>query len=102
MRPSRPAALFALAVIAGCSKPAPTVAPSVPVTVASVRRQAVPYLVTTNGQVEPLETARVAAQVSGLVTQVTFREGDAVRQGQVLFRIEPRPYFAALEGRAPP
>jgi membrane fusion protein, multidrug efflux system len=43
-----------------------------------------------------MQTASVAAQVGGLVTAVAFREGDMVRRGQVLFRIDPRPYAAAL------
>lgn len=90
-------ALLAATVVAGCSKPAATVTPAVSVTVAVVRRESIPYLLSANGKVEPLETARIAAQVGGLVTDVTFREGDAVRQGRMLFRIEPRPYVAALE-----
>ncbi len=84
-----------LAGVTACSKPAPRPTPVVPVTVAVVRRGPAARIVTANGQIEPLETARVAAQVSGLVTEVTFREGDWVREGQVLFRIDPRPYVAA-------
>jgi membrane fusion protein, multidrug efflux system len=81
---------------AACSKtPAPPPPPAT-VTVAPVIRGPAPNVVTANGQVEPVQTARVAAQVSGLVTAVVFREGDVVRRGQVLFRIEPRPYAAAL------
>src|SRR5438034_1208997 len=88
--------LAALAAVTACSKPAPQPTPVVPVTVAAVQRGPAPRMVTANGQIEPLETARVAAQVSGLVTEVAFREGDWVREGQVLFRIDPRPYAAAL------
>jgi membrane fusion protein, multidrug efflux system len=92
----RIAALSGLAAAAACSKPAPHPTPVVPVTVAVARRGPAPRSVTANGQIEPLETARVAAQVTGLITEVTFREGDWVREGQVLFRIDPRPYTAAL------
>jgi multidrug efflux system membrane fusion protein len=80
----------------GCSKPVSRSAPIVPVTVAVARVGAAPRTISANGQLEPLETARVSAQVSGLVLQVTFGEGDWVEQGQVLFRIDPRPYQAAL------
>jgi multidrug efflux system membrane fusion protein len=43
-----------------------------------------------------VRTARVEAQVSGLIDKVTFREGDQVTEGQVLFQIDPRPFRAAL------
>ena len=86
-----------LAAAAACSKKAPPPqSPVVPVAVAVARRGPAPRTITANGQMDPLETARVVAQVSGLVTEVAFREGDWVRQGQVLFRIDPRPYADAL------
>ena len=66
-----------------------------PVTVTTARRVSVPYTVAANGTVMPLETANVASQVDGLITDVTFREGQDVTQGEVLFRIEPRPYLSA-------
>ena len=99
----RPAVLAALLVVgavaaaSGCAKkdPPPT-QPEVPVTIAVARRVAAPYSISANGVVEPLQTARVTAQVSGLVQSVEFREGDVVQKGQVLFRIDPRPYQAAL------
>lgn len=89
--------LAAIVLVGGCSKKDPPPRqPEVPVTVAVVTRGAAPYVLTANGTVEPRQTARVTAQVSGIVTSVDFQEGDAVRQGQVLFRIDPRPYAAAL------
>nr|WP_082805175.1 efflux RND transporter periplasmic adaptor subunit [Pseudomonas sp. BMS12] len=42
---------------------------------------------------------QVRAQVSGILQERTYQEGSQVKQGQVLFRIDPRPYEAAL-GRA--
>lgn len=39
---------------------------------------------------------QVRAQVSGILQERTYREGSQVKQGQVLFRIDPRPYQAAL------
>jgi len=87
-----------LAAAIACSTQAPPPPPNadVPVTVAVVRRGSAPRTITANGQLDPLETARVVAQVPGLVTEVTFHEGDWVRQGQVLFRIDPRPYADAV------
>jgi len=89
--------LAALLAVAGCSKKDPPPRqPQVPVTVAVVARGEAPYALTANGTVEPRQTARVTAQVSGIVTSVEFQEGDEVRQGQVLFRVDSRPYAAAL------
>jgi multidrug efflux system membrane fusion protein len=67
----------------------------VPVTVAAAARATVPYDVAANGTVTPLQAATVAPQVDGIVTDVTFHEGQEVAQGQVLFRIQQRPYLAA-------
>lgn len=68
-----------------------------PVIVAKVERASVPWELGATGTVEPLQTVAVASQVSGILTQVGFNEGDEVKRGQVLFRIDPRPYQAALQ-----
>ena len=39
---------------------------------------------------------QVRAQVSGILQERTYEEGSQVKQGQILFRIDPRPYQAAL------
>jgi len=68
---------------------------AVPVAITSVRRAAVPYNIGANGTVYPIQTAAVASQVDGIVRKVAFHEGDEVRQGQLLFEIDPIPYRAA-------
>jgi multidrug efflux system membrane fusion protein len=68
----------------------------VPVTVATVVEQAVPVRVAAIGNVEPYSTVSVKARVDGQITEVTFKEGEAVRQGQVLFRLDARPFEAQL------
>jgi multidrug efflux system membrane fusion protein len=93
----RTVALFAAVVAAACSDPSHGGAPpAVPVRVARVERQAVPYEIDATGTVEPLQTVAVTAQVGGVLTRVAFKEGDVVQRGQVLFQIDPRPYEAAL------
>lgn len=69
----------------------------VPVAVARVTHQDVPYTITSNGTVEPMQTAQVQAQVGGILTRVNFKEGDEVKEGQILFQIDPQPYKAALD-----
>ena len=68
-----------------------------PVRVAAAVQRDVPRVLEATGTVEPVRTARVEAQVSGLIDKVTFREGDHVTEGQVLFQIDPRPFRAALQ-----
>ena len=97
----RSKSLFAVSVLAvlgaGCSKPKPERQQKIPVVVATARRSAVPYTITINGVVEPMQTAAVEAQVGGILTRVTFTEGQMVTAGEVLFEIDPRPYLAALD-----
>jgi multidrug efflux system membrane fusion protein len=57
----------------------------------------VPYEITAPGTVEPIRAVAVTSQVSGVVTSVRFNEGDEVREGQVLFTIDSRPYRNALQ-----
>ncbi|HET7620415.1 MAG TPA: efflux RND transporter periplasmic adaptor subunit [Gemmatimonadaceae bacterium] len=87
------ATAMAVAACGDTHTPPPQV---VPVTVASVERSSVPWEISATGTVEPLQTVSVASQVSGILTEVGFNEGDEVRRGQVLFRIDPRPFQAAL------
>lgn len=56
-----------------------------------------PYQLTSVGTVEAIQSANVAAQVTGVITRVTFHEGDFVRAGQVLFRLDSRPFRAAFD-----
>jgi multidrug efflux system membrane fusion protein len=55
-----------------------------------------PYVIQTNGIVEPLQTVSVEAQVGGTLQRVAFSEGQLVHVGQVLFQIDSRPYVATL------
>ncbi|MDE3215205.1 MAG: efflux RND transporter periplasmic adaptor subunit [Gemmatimonadota bacterium] len=85
-----------LVVLSACGKPPAQRAAAVPVRTAPVARIAAPYTVSANGVAEPLQTVTVEAQVGGILDSVLFHEGDEVRAGQVLFRIDPRPFEAAL------
>ncbi|HEX5437084.1 MAG TPA: efflux RND transporter periplasmic adaptor subunit [Gemmatimonadaceae bacterium] len=83
-------------LLAGCSQKKPDPHPRVSVAVAPVAQAAVPYDIQAHGVVEPLQTVAVESQVNGILTDVSFAEGEEVHVGQVLFRIDPRPYQAAL------
>lgn len=79
-----------------CSKPAPPKRPPTPVSVTTVRRTTMPYVITTNGVAEPLQTVSIEAQVGGILRSVSFAEGQDVHVGEVLFQIDSRPYVATL------
>jgi multidrug efflux system membrane fusion protein len=72
-------------------------APAVPVTTASVLTKTVPVRVSAIGNVEPYTTVAVKARVDGQIVSAHFKEGDEVRQGSVLFEIDPRPFAATLK-----
>ena len=77
-------------------KGAQKAAAAVAVTVAPVLQETVPVRVNAIGNVEAFQTVAVKARVDGQILQVNMREGAAVKKGEVLFRIDARPYEAAL------
>src|SRR5262249_2322433 len=48
------------------------------------------------GNVEAFASISVRSQVTGQLTEISFREGDYVSQGQQLFALDRRPFDAAL------
>ena len=75
---------------------APKGPPAIPVTVEPVLQQLVPFRIQAIGNVEAYSTVAVKARVDGQIIEVGFKEGEEVRRGQALFKIDPRPYEAAL------
>jgi multidrug efflux system membrane fusion protein len=69
----------------------------VPVKIGDVIQQNVPVQINGIGNVEAYNTVSVKALVGGEVTDVHFKEGQDVKQGDLLFQIDPRPYNAALK-----
>lgn len=88
--------LALLVIAAACGKQEPQRTPPVPVQVVAVTRVAAPLTLEANGVVEPLQTVAVQAQVGGALQTVAFTEGQDVQAGQVLFRLDARPFEAAL------
>jgi len=70
--------------------------PAIPVTVEAVDQRLVPFRIQAIGNVEAYSTVAVKARVDGQIVEVGFKEGEEVRKGQLLFRIDPRPFEAAL------
>jgi multidrug efflux system membrane fusion protein len=88
---------------AGANSPAPTgggrggQAGPVPVTVATVERKSMPIEIRVIGTAEAYSTVAVHAQLTGQLTDVKFKEGDDVQEGQPLFNLDRRPLETALQ-----
>jgi membrane fusion protein, multidrug efflux system len=70
---------------------------AVPAVIDQVRVSEVPVIVTAIGTVTARSTAAARARVDGLLQSVSFREGQLVRAGEVMARIDPLPFQAALQ-----
>lgn len=70
--------------------------PGVPVSVAAAVQRDVPFRIGAIGNVEPFSTVALKARIDGQIVAVNFHEGQQVSRGQVLFRLDPRPFEAAL------
>lgn len=86
-----------LAALAPPAAQPQTVYPPAPVEVATARTADVPIWLDGLGTVQASATVTIAPMISGPLVAITFREGQDVKAGEVLARIDPRPYQAALE-----
>lgn len=66
------------------------------VEIATAREQAMPISLQVVGQVQSQHSVQIRPQISGMLQQVFFREGQLVSKGQQLFRIDPEQYESAL------
>lgn len=90
-----------LLLLAGCGRPAST-KPAAPVSAGAlptvvVSSQSLPDSIEVAGTVRPQLSAQLSAQVMATVTRVLVREGDRVRQGQLLLTLDDRTFGASLD-----
>ena len=71
--------------------------PSVPVTVTEATVHDVPIYSHALGTVQALNTVAIRAQVNGQIVSINFRQGQEVHQGDILAKIDPAPFKAALD-----
>ena len=97
------AALAALLLIAAAyfllgnrAPPAETAPPPTPVGVIVVKQQPVTLSAELPGRTSPYETSDVRPQVDGIIRARLFTEGDYVRAGQPLYKIDPIAYEARV------
>ena len=93
------ACLVGASALTGCGDKAPPSgpppAPEVGVVIVAPKTLDVPTELP--GRVEPVRVAQVRARVTGIVQKRLFVEGSDVKEGQVLFQIDPAPYKAAID-----
>jgi multidrug efflux system membrane fusion protein len=71
--------------------------PAIPVTVAEVRKGDFQVYLNGLGTVQPYDTVTVRSRVDGEIIKIGFKQGQMVKEGDVLVQIDPRPYQAALD-----
>ena len=70
---------------------------AVPITAALVEQRSMPVKIDAIGNVEAFTSVAIKVRVDGQITEVNFKEGQEVKQGEILFKIDPGPYAAALK-----
>lgn len=91
--------VVATGVLAACGdKPAQQdmTGMKVPVSVVTVQPTPTEVYAQLPGRVEAIQDAQIRARVTGIVKEINFQQGSEVKQGQLLFTIDPAPYEAEL------
>ena len=103
------ALVLAAAVVSGCgqkndggtpkagAKGARGAGAPAPVIVAQAQQKVVPLIIDAIGAVEPIRSAGIRSQVTGTVHKIAIQEGQDVKEGDLLFEIDPRPFRNALQ-----
>ena len=76
---------------------AQTPPPGIPVTAGTVAIEDVPVFLHGIGTVQAYNSVAIKSRVDGQIVKVEFKEGQDIKDGDLLFQIDPRPYQAALE-----
>ena len=92
-----PLLCLGLLTLTACGKqPAPAQMPPPQVGVISAQLQSAPLTRDASGRLSPYYSANVTARVSGVLLKRNYTEGSAVKQGQLLFEIDPAYYQTQL------
>ncbi|MDM9561067.1 efflux RND transporter periplasmic adaptor subunit [Bordetella petrii] len=94
------AVALAVLVLAGC-KEQPQMNPGMPqVSVVTVEPKPASIISELPGRVDAVRDAQIRARVTGIVQKIEFEQGGDVKDGQLLFKIDPAPYKAARDQAA--
>jgi multidrug efflux system membrane fusion protein len=84
----------------GASSQVQPAAAPITVSVTAVKRADFPLILQGLGQVQAYNTVVVRARVDGQIQKIAFKEGQMVKEGDLLAQIDPRPFQAALDQAA--
>lgn len=94
---SRVLPLILAALLAACSKEAPPPVRQAPeVGVITIEPQTIPYVPVFVAQTESSRQVNIVARVSGFLDSIAYQEGELVKQGQLMFKLDPKPFQAQL------
>ncbi|KQP59639.1 RND transporter [Methylobacterium sp. Leaf112] len=100
-RPASVAVGIVLVTLSACNQKqqaaAPVPVPPPEVSIVTVREQPIPYVRDLPGRVAPMRIAEVRSRVSGLVIKRTFEQGSLVKEGDILYKIDPAPFEVELQ-----
>jgi membrane fusion protein (multidrug efflux system) len=88
--------MAAVALVACSKESAQTQRPAPEVSITTVAPRTVPFAPTFVAQTESSRQVDIVARVSGFLDRIAYEEGKLVRQGQLLFQIDPKPFEAQL------
>jgi len=90
-------AAIAASIVAGCGKEAPPpTRPPPEVSVITVETRTIPYTPVFVAQTESSRQVNIVARVSGFLDRIAYQEGELVKQGQLMFQLDPKPFQAQL------
>ncbi|MGB3741298.1 MAG: efflux RND transporter periplasmic adaptor subunit, partial [Castellaniella sp.] len=98
----RPLTLVLLLSLAACGDKPQEQAKGmqIPVSVVQIAPRAVSVTTELPGRVQAIEDAEIRTRVTGIVKSIDFEQGGLVKEGQLLFTIDPAPYRAARDQAA--
>jgi len=90
--------LCMLSALLGCSKKEPSTAqaPASEVVAVTVQPKTVPAIFPFVAQIQSSHQVDVMARVNGFLEKISYQEGEPVKQGQVLFLLDKKPFVAAV------
>ena len=85
-------------LVAGCSKEtAPAARPAPQVSVLTVEARAIPVVPSFVAQTESSRQVDIVARVSGFLDRIAYREGALVKEGDLMFQLDRKPFEAQLD-----